>query len=425
MDNQVEFQINFLAKLDSLEKLMSGFDKAAQKVENLNKAIDENAVTPTGKFSSSNRSLNELNETYGRLKHLYMNASDSQSMQACADMIINLDWDTTASQEEKRKPTLGSICAARSKTQQYVELAKKTPLELPEAMENGNKLQAVANNVSSNAELKASTAGITAMKSKDYFGMIANQTDTTARKMANLQDGIFHLEMASGERLNPAVRSSAGIENLPAQKIAAEKPELNFFIDKLIAVNEEPDERQKWIDERNRKYSELLKNINVEKEGQEENYTQTKEIYPLAFSTYGNINEFTEEDRGKEPLMQGKTDYEKINLVNPSGKDYEQGKRRLTDAYYSAIKTAQNSIDDPFPGIGASSGEAFENDNGSIFSGSKTLKNFNTVITDSLIKQVDNHFGNTGENYEDASSFMKQLSNTLQMVLNDVNYTTA
>jgi len=123
--------------------------------------------------------------------------------------------------------------------------------------------------------------------------------------------------------------------------------------------------------------------------------------------------------------MQGKTDYEKINLVNPSGKDYEQGKRRLTDAYYSAIKTAQNSIDDPFPGIGASSGEAFENDNGSIFSGSKTLKNFNTVITDSLIKQVDNHFGNTGENYEDASSFMKQLSNTLQMVLNDVNYTTA
>lgn len=61
----------------------------------------------------------------------------------------------------------------------------------------------------------------------------------------------------------------------------------------------------------------------------------------------------------------------------------------------------------------------------SISSGGKSVKNFNIVIHDGLIKQVDNHFASTNENPQTASDFMWQLSQALQMMLNDMNYAAA
>jgi hypothetical protein len=58
----------------------------------------------------------------------------------------------------------------------------------------------------------------------------------------------------------------------------------------------------------------------------------------------------------------------------------------------------------------------------SISSGGKSVKNFNITINDGLIKQVDNHFTSTNESPQSAGDFMWQLSQALQMILNDVNY---
>ncbi|MDR3326909.1 MAG: hypothetical protein LBT04_02055 [Prevotellaceae bacterium] len=58
----------------------------------------------------------------------------------------------------------------------------------------------------------------------------------------------------------------------------------------------------------------------------------------------------------------------------------------------------------------------------SISEGGKSVKNFNIVINDGLIKHVDNHFASTNESPQSAGDFMWQLSQALQMILNDVNY---
>jgi hypothetical protein len=90
--------------------------------------------------------------------------------------------------------------------------------------------------------------------------------------------------------------------------------------------------------------------------------------------------------------------------------------------------TAQLGLTSP-AAVGSGSGSvATDLSNGlaqsssSISTGGKTVKNFNITINDGLIKQVDNHFGSTGENPESAGDFMWRLSNALQMILNDVNY---
>jgi tape measure domain-containing protein len=57
-----------------------------------------------------------------------------------------------------------------------------------------------------------------------------------------------------------------------------------------------------------------------------------------------------------------------------------------------------------------------------ISSGGKSVKNFNITINGGLIHQVDNNFASTNESPQSASGFMQQLSDALQMVINDVNY---
>lgn len=243
------------------------------------------------------------------------------------------------------KTMLGTTDKARERMQEYFDIAKKTPFDLPQVVEAGNKLQALGRysrenvvmlgdlaaaagkpmeqamsafsklasgqkgiavdmfrdllittddwtkatgkGVSKSGELLATTEELIAalpqiMKSKGFFGMMANQAETTEGKVANLEDGIFQLRNAMGERLQPAYNKVLDTTNqaidkltkiveIPVeQKIIAEKVELNALVEALINANEKGAKRNDIIDELQRKYPDFIKNIDLEKASTEE-----------------------------------------------------------------------------------------------------------------------------------------------------------
>lgn len=146
--------------------------------------------------------------------------------------------------------------------------------------------KATGKGVSKNGELLATTEemikvlpGI--MKAKGFFGMMQNQSETTEGKMSNLKDSVFQLKVALGEQLNPTVNkftkiSTGAVDKLKEwvgipieQKIAKEKTEVNFLMQKLIEMQPHQEGRKELIDEINRKYPELLKNLNLESNAQD------------------------------------------------------------------------------------------------------------------------------------------------------------
>jgi hypothetical protein len=238
------------------------------------------------------------------------------------------------------KTMLGSTTAARDRMQEYMNIAAKTPFSLNEVVEGGNKLQAIGRysqqnlvmlgdlaaasgkpleqvmnafsklatnqkgeavnmfrdllistddwvkatgkGVQKSGELKATTKEMIAalpkiMASKGFFGMMANQAETTTGKISNLEDSVFQLKAAIGEYLNPTIKeivehSTRWVDKMRKyieipieQKIAAEKIGLNFLVEKLIDTNTKEDERKRHIDELQRLYPEFLKNIDIEK----------------------------------------------------------------------------------------------------------------------------------------------------------------
>lgn len=143
-------------------------------------------------------------------------------------------------------------------------------------------IEATGKGVSKNGELLASTEEmITALpkilKSKNFMGMMAEQAKTTEGQISNLRDGISQLKVAVGERMLPLTkRLVSSLSNVvditkrwvaipTIQKIAAEKVEVNHLMNELIRHNGEQDTRLKLIDEIQRRYPELLKNLDTEK----------------------------------------------------------------------------------------------------------------------------------------------------------------
>jgi len=238
------------------------------------------------------------------------------------------------------KTMLGTSEAARNRMQEYFDIAGKTPFDLKQVVEAGNQLQAVGRysrenlnmlgdlaaasgkpmeqvidaysrlaigqksqamlsfrsllistedwanatgkGLDKHGNLQASTEEMIKalpkiMKAKGYVDMMANQSETTSGKVANLEDAYYQLNVAIGERLTPTYRGLLDIKSrvidkltktiqIPtAQKIAAEKVEVNYLTNALIDNLDKQDKRQKYIDELNRKYPELLKNMNTEK----------------------------------------------------------------------------------------------------------------------------------------------------------------
>jgi predicted heme/steroid binding protein len=235
---------------------------------------------------------------------------------------------------------LGSKTAALERMNEYKDIARITPFDLNDVVEAGNKLQAIGRysrdnlvmmgdlaaasgkpmeqalsaysklvsgqkgmavdmfrdllittedwteatgkGVSNSGALLASTEEMAKalpkiMKSKGYFGMMANMSETTEGKIANLGDSFFQLKVAVGERFKPAYdkflsTASGVIDKLTEwieipieQKIAKEKMELNTLVESLIENNDKQDIRKSLIEEIQRKYPDFIKNIDLEK----------------------------------------------------------------------------------------------------------------------------------------------------------------
>ncbi|MBQ8703405.1 MAG: hypothetical protein IJ524_03390 [Bacteroidales bacterium] len=237
---------------------------------------------------------------------------------------------------------LGSTQAARDRMEEYKDIAKITPFGLSDVVEGGNQLQAIGRysrqnlemlgdlaaatnkpmeqvmnayaklatgqkgeaarmfqdllisrndwieatgkGVSKSGELLASTEEMMAalpkiMQSKGFFGMMAKQAEKANGMFSNLEDSVFSLRAALGERMMPTVKNvTTGLTKMAEsmeravripleQKIRDEKIGLNLLVGALQRSWSEEDERNRLISEITSKYPEFLKGIDLEKEG--------------------------------------------------------------------------------------------------------------------------------------------------------------
>lgn len=160
------------------------------------------------------------------------------------------------------KTMLGSQGAARERMDEYANIARKTPFQLREVVESGNKLQAIGQYSKENLTMLGDIAAASGkpidqvlnaysklavgekgegirmfrdllisekdwqeatgknindlntdemmkampklMKKKGFFGMMAEQAKTTEGRVSNLGDSFDMLKVAAGERLKPA-----------------------------------------------------------------------------------------------------------------------------------------------------------------------------------------------------------------------------
>lgn len=247
--------------------------------------------------------------------------------------------------EVSLKNMLGTTEAARDRMQEYFDIAKKTPFDMPQVVETGNQLQALGRysrenvtmlgdlaaasgkpmeqalsafakmasgqkgiavdmfrnlmitvddwteatgkGVSKNGELLATTEELIAvlpqiMKKKGFFGLMATQAETTEGKVSNLNDALFQLKVAAGDRMKPAYNSfvsgaSRAVDKMQRwveipieQKIASEKAGLNALVGALIESNDNEEKRRTIIDELQSKYPSFISNIDLEKASTEE-----------------------------------------------------------------------------------------------------------------------------------------------------------
>lgn len=243
------------------------------------------------------------------------------------------------------KTMLGSTKAAGERMAEYMDIAKITPFKLSEVVEGGNQLQAMGKysrqnlemlgdlaaasgkplqqvmgaygklasgqkgmavdmfrdllittndwveatgkGVEKSGQLKASVEDMMAalpkiMEKKGFMGLMAAQSATTEGKISNLEDAVFGLSDAIGERMQPTVKSVVGwlgkmtgkmeeaVRIPTVEKIAREKVELNLMVGELIKANDGEGDRNRWIQELNLKYPEFLKNINMETNANEQ-----------------------------------------------------------------------------------------------------------------------------------------------------------
>ncbi len=248
---------------------------------------------------------------------------------------------------------LGSTQAARDRMEEYKDIAKITPFGLEDVVEGGNQLQAIGRysrenlemlgdlaaatnkpmeqvmnayaklatgqkgeasrmfqdllisrndwieatgkGVSKSGELLASTEEMIAalpkiMQRKGFFGMMAKQAEAANGKFSNLEDSVFSLRAALGERMMPTVKNVVGgltkmvnsmerAVRVPlAEKITHEKVELNLLVGQLIDANTREERRNEIIDELNSKYPDFLENINLEKDGMDKLKKKLEEV---------------------------------------------------------------------------------------------------------------------------------------------------
>lgn len=278
------------------------------------------------------------------------------------------------------KTMLGSTKAAGERMAEYMDIAKITPFQLSEVVEGGNQLQAMGRysrenlemlgdlaaasgkplqqvmgaygklasgqkgiavdmfrdllittndwveatgkGVEKSGQLKASVEDMMKalpkiMEKKGFMGLMAAQAETTEGKISNLEDAVFGLSDALGERMQPTVKSVVGwltkmtgkmedaVRIPTAEKIAREKVELNYLVGELMKANKGEEDRNRWLRELNQKYPEFLRNIDLEKGGNDALLGKLKEVNAeydkrILKAAYAKQLESLDEDAQKE-----------------------------------------------------------------------------------------------------------------------------
>lgn len=294
---------------------------------------------------------------------------------------------------------LGSTDAARDRMEEYKDVAKITPFEMSEVVEAGNQLQAIGRYSRKNLEMLGDLAAATGkpmeqvmnayaklatgqkgeasrmfqdllisrqdwmaatgkgvsksgellatteemmkalpkiMSSKGFYGMMAKQAETAAGKTSNLEDSVFSLRAALGERMMPTVKgvtdwlskmcnSMERAVRIPlAEKIGREKAELNLLVGQLMDANTKEERRNELIGKINSKYPAFLSNIDLEKGGTEElrkklvqvNSEYDKRIRNAVLAS--RIEEFAEEEG------EAWRDYQDITMSREAKKQNQQ-----------------------------------------------------------------------------------------------------
>ena len=306
-------------------KRVKALNREIEKTKNaINKSIDS-----TGKFSGALKKLGVA--AAGLVVAKKIGEIGKASLKASGEMEkFNVTLRTM----------LGSKSAANARMSEYIDIAKKTPFKLDEVVSAGNQLQAIGRysrsnltmlgdlaaasgksmdevmgayaklssgqkgrgvemfrnllitsqdwqdatgkGISRNGELMASSEELIAalpkiMQKKGFTGMMAAQAQTTEGMVSNLEDSIYGLKAAMGEKFEPTLKSVVSwmtkmtdrMEDavaIPmAEKISDERMQLNILVDKLIDVNDQEEERKVWIEKIQNQYPEFLKNIDKEK----------------------------------------------------------------------------------------------------------------------------------------------------------------
>ena len=255
--------------------------------------------------------------------------------------------------QQTLKTLLRSRAGASDRMAEYMDIAKTTPFGLNEVVEAGNKLQslgqysrknlvmlgdlaaasgkpleqvmtafsqlatgqkgdsarmfrdllitqndwieATGKGVSRQGELLATTEEMlealpAIMKKKNFLGMMAEQSQTTAGKISNLNDSLDQLKVAIGERLLPSTskltlgltrivdRAKDYVEIPTISKIVAEKVEINRLVNELIAHNDNQERRAEIIGNIQRQYPEILKNLDAEKASTQQLRDRLREV---------------------------------------------------------------------------------------------------------------------------------------------------
>ena len=255
--------------------------------------------------------------------------------------------------QQTLKTLLRSRAGASDRMAEYMDIAKTTPFGLNEVVEAGNKLQslgqysrknlvmlgdlaaasgkpleqvmtafsqlatgqkgdsarmfrdllitqndwieATGKGVSRQGELLATTEEMlealpAIMKKKNFLGMMAEQSQTTAGKISNLNDSLDQLKVAIGERLLPSTskltlgltrivdRAKEYVEIPTISKIVAEKVEINRLVNELIAHNDNQERRAEIIGNIQRQYPEILKNLDAEKASTQQLRDRLREV---------------------------------------------------------------------------------------------------------------------------------------------------
>jgi len=237
------------------------------------------------------------------------------------------------------KTLLGSSFDALSRMEEYQQIAAKTPFELSEVVEAGNKLQtlgryskdtlvmlgdlaaasgkpfeqvmsaysklvtgqkgqaveqfrdllitaddwvkATGKGVTKNGEMLATTKEMEAvigriMREKNFTGMMAAQAETTKGKVSNLNDSLFQLQSAMGEKMQPTqkqfIKDLTGIVGkltewvaVPIEdKMDAEVMRIRVLKDELLDVNTNEQRRLIIFDELKKISPEITEGINRE-----------------------------------------------------------------------------------------------------------------------------------------------------------------